>query len=221
MNEILVVKIPVKKKGESVHMKKVVAMYEQEEAYGKNLAEYVNRKENMPFELQVFSQADKLSDYLQGHTPHLLLLSEESSLESYGEMSVKTQDVLYLTEHKEQARDHKENHIYKYQPTDQLLNQLMQRMSDHDKRDSPVMQESCPIYGVYSPVGRCGKTTFSLLLGELLARKRSVLYIGFDELPFWDEEENISEEQGEKGTLSDAYFYWQRQKLKAKLPVLV
>ena len=65
MNEILVVKIPVKKKGESVHMKKVVAMYEQEEAYGKNLAEYVNRKENMPFELQVFSQADKLSDYLQ------------------------------------------------------------------------------------------------------------------------------------------------------------
>ncbi len=94
-------------------MKKVVAMYEQEEAYGKNLAEYVNRKENMPFELQVFSQADKLSDYLQGHTPQLLLLSEESSLESYGEMSVKTQDVLYLTEHKEQARDHKENHIYK------------------------------------------------------------------------------------------------------------
>ena len=137
------------------------------------------------------------------------------------EMSVKTQDVLYLTEHKEQARDHKENHIYKYQPTDQLLNQLMQRMSDHDKRDNPVMQESCPIYGVYSPVGRCGKTTFSLLLGELLARKRSVLYIGFDELPFWDEEENISEEQGEKGTLSDAYFYWQRQKLKEKLPVLV
>ena len=63
---------------------------------------------------------------------------------------------------------------------------------------------------------------FSLLLGELLARKRSVLYIGFDELPFWDEEENISEEQGEKGTLSDAYFYWQRTKLKGKIsPVLV
>ena len=221
MNEILVVKIPVKKKGESVHMKKVVAMYEQEEAYGKNLAEYVNRKENMPFELQVFSQADKLSDYLQGHTPQLLLLSEENSLESYGDMCKKTQDVLYLTEHKDQARDQKGNHIYKYQPTDQLLNQLMQHMSDHEKRDSPVMQESCPIYGVYSPVGRCGKTTFSLLLGELLARKRSVLYIGFDELPFWDEEENTSEEQGEKGTLSDAYFYWQRQKLKEKLPALV
>ena len=172
MNEILVVKIPVKKKGESVHMKKVVAMYEQEEAYGKNLAEYVNRKENMPFEVQVFSQADKLSDYLQGHTPQLLLLSEESSLESYGDMCKKTQDVLYLTEHKDQARDQKGNHIYKYQPTDQLLNQLMQHMSDHEKKDSPVMQESCPIYGVYSPVGRCGKTTFSLLLGELLARKR-------------------------------------------------
>ena len=69
MNEILVVKIPVKKKGESVHMKKVVAMYEQEEVYGKNLAEYVNRKENMPFELQVFSQADNLTAYLPAQIP--------------------------------------------------------------------------------------------------------------------------------------------------------
>lgn len=58
-------------------MKKVVAMYEQEEAYGKNLAEYINRRESVPFEMQVFSQADKLSAYLQGHTPQLLLLSEE------------------------------------------------------------------------------------------------------------------------------------------------
>ena len=89
MNEIFSGKNTSEKERRSVHMKKVVAMYEQEEAYGKNLAEYVNRKENMPFELQVFSQADKLSDYLQGHTPQLLLLSEESSLESYGEMSVK------------------------------------------------------------------------------------------------------------------------------------
>ena len=75
-------------------MKKVVAMYEQEEAYGKNLAEYVNRKENMPFEVQVFSQEDKLTAYLQGHTPQLLLLSEENSLESYGDMCKKMQDVL-------------------------------------------------------------------------------------------------------------------------------
>ena len=36
MNEILVVKIPVKKKGESVHMKKVVAMYEQDGVWKKS-----------------------------------------------------------------------------------------------------------------------------------------------------------------------------------------
>ena len=232
-------------------MKKVVAVYEQEEAYGKNLAEYVNRRESVPFEMQVFSQADKLSTYLQSHTPQLLLLSEGSDLKGYGEICDKAEDVVYLTEQKEQIPSCNRDHIYKYQPTDQILSQLMQHISGKEQRDSPILQTSCTIYGVYSPVGRCGKTTFSLLLGELLSRRRSVLYIGFDELSLLDEdalegnvreekedekkgkaiEERLKERQKEecqkeechreKGTLSDAYFYSQRHRLREKLPSLV
>ena len=230
-------------------MKKVVAMYEQEEAYGKNLAEYVNRRESVPFEMQVFSQADKLSAYLESHTPQLLLLSEKSGLENYGEIRDQAQEVLYLTEQKDQVQGQNGDHIYKYQPTDQLLNQLMQHIGGKEQRDSPILQISCPIYGVYSPIGRCGKTTFSLLLGELLSRRHSVLYIGFDELSFLDEDEMVLDEQNtgeeneegkkgrfiqegpkekqkeegpkERGTLSDAYFYCQRHGLREKLPLLV
>lgn len=213
-------------------MKKVVAMYEQEEAYGKNLAEYVNRRDSVPFEMQVFSQADKLSAYLQNHTPQLLLLSEGSGLKGYGELCEKAEEVVYLTGHKEQVREQAGDYIYKYQPTDQLLNQLMQHIGSKEQRESPILQASCPVYGVYSPVGRCGKTTFSLLLAELLARRRSALYIGFDELSiFDDEDENVSDGQKEevykenrireKGTLSDAYFYCQRHGLREKLPSLV
>ena len=224
-------------------------MYEQEEAYGKNLAEYVNRRESVPFEMQVFSQADKLSAYLEGHTPQLLLLSEESGLEDYGEMRKKANEVVYLTGHKEQAQGQNSEYIYKYQPTDQILNQLMQHIGNKEQQNSPALQISCPIYGVYSPIGRCGKTTFALLLGETLSRRRSVLYMGFDELPFIDKDETKLDEQRnteqkreeekgkifeerqkerkkeeehpEKGTLSDAYFYCQRHGLREKLPLLV
>ena len=189
-------------------MKKIVAMYEQEEAYGKNLAEYVNRRESVPFEMQVFSQADKLSAYLEGHTPQLLLLSEESSLENYGEVREKADEVVYLTGHKEQAQRQMGDYIYKYQPTDQILNQLVQHITSKEQRESPVLQEACPIYGIYSPIGRCGKTTFALLLGETLSRRRSVLYMSFDELPFWDEDEakldewkNTEQEREEKGRI--------------------
>lgn len=181
-------------------MKKVVAMYEQEEAYGKNLAEYINRRESVPFEMQVFSQADKLSAYLQGHTPQLLLLSEGSSLESYGEIREKADEVVYLTGQKEQVQGQNGDYIYKYQPTDQILNQLIQHIGSKEQRDNAILQTSCPIYGVYSPVGRCGKTTFSLLLGELLSRRRSVLYIGFDELSFLEEDKIILEERNTKNS---------------------
>ena len=197
-------------------MKKIVAMYEQEEAYGRNLAEYVNRRENIPFEVQVFSEPDKFSDYLQGHTPHLLLLSEESGLDVYGSVRDKTKQILYLTGHKELEQ---ENHIYKYQPTDQILNQLMQCISEKEQKDSPILQTSSLVYGVYSPIGRCGKTTFSFLLGEMLSRKRSVLYMGFDELSFLDEGGLGQSENA--GSLSDAYFYCQKNSLKEKLPSLV
>ncbi len=230
-------------------MKKVVAMYEQEEAYGKNLAEYVNRRESIPFEMQVFSQADKLSAYLEGHTPQLLLLSEGSGLE-YGEIRDQVEEILYLTEQRDPVQRQNGDYIYKYQPTDQLLNQLMQHIGGRDQKDSGslILRTSCLIYGVYSPVGRCGKTTFSLLLGELLSRSHSVLYMGFDELPFPDEDEMAMDEQNtgeekeekkgrfiqegrkekqkeegyrERGTLSDAYFYCQRHGLREKLPLLV
>ena len=199
-------------------MKKVVAMYEREEAYAKNLAEYVNRKENIPFEVQVFSEPDKLSAYLKGHTPQMLLLSEGSGLDEYGELSEQAERVMYLTEHKDQVQ---EDHIYKYQPTDQILNQLMLQIDGKNQRDSPILQSDCAIYGVYSPIGRCGKTTFSLLLSELLSKRRSVLYIGFDELSFWDSDGDGLEEQAEKGTLSDAYFYAERNALKEKMSTLV
>lgn len=206
------------RKGEAEQMKKVVAMYEQEEAYGKNLAEYVNRKENIPFEVQVFSEPDKFSAYLKGHTPQMLLLSEGSGLDEYGELSEQAERVMYLTEHKDQVQ---EDHIYKYQPTDQILNQLMLQIDGKNQWDSPGLQSACAIYGVYSPIGRCGKTTFSLLLSELLSKRRSVLYIGFDELSFWNSDEDAKEEQSEKGTLSDAYFYAERNGLQEKMLTLV
>jgi cellulose biosynthesis protein BcsQ len=42
-------------------------------------------------------------------------------------------------------------------------------------------------YGVYSPVGRQGQTTFALTLGEILAETKQVLYLNFDEFSGFEE----------------------------------
>ena len=35
--------------------------------------------------------------------------------------------------------------------------------------------------GVYSPIGRCGKSSFAFTLGQVLAREEKVLYITLEE----------------------------------------
>ena len=49
------------------------------------------------------------------------------------------------------------------------------------KTDFPGLPASgTRIIGVYSPVGRCGKTSLALAMGQLLAREEKLLFITLD-----------------------------------------
>ena len=63
------------------------------------------------------------------------------------------------------------------------------------------------IIGVYSPVGRCGKSSFAFTLGQVLAREEKVLYITLEEFsgPFGADRTVYT------GGLSDLYYYTQRE----------
>lgn len=39
---------------------------------------------------------------------------------------------------------------------------------------------SCEVIGIFSPVGRCGKTGFALALGEILAEERKTIYLNLE-----------------------------------------
>ena len=169
----------------------------------------------MPFEIQIFSDKEKLTDYLKANNPQMLVLSEECSMEDYEKLDEKSKKIMYLSDHNDES---KENYIYKYQSTDRILEQMMKHMETDGEKTSSDNSVISHMYGVYAPMGRCGKTTLSLLIGESLSRKNSVLYIGFDELSFFEDEENESREHG---NLSDAYFYYQKEDLNKKLSSLV
>ncbi|MDQ9824849.1 hypothetical protein RFZ44_16190, partial [Acinetobacter sp. 163] len=50
-----------------------------------------------------------------------------------------------------------------------------------------VLKKTTEILGVYSPVGRCLKTSFALALGQILARERAVLYLNLEEYSGFEE----------------------------------
>ncbi len=59
---------------------------------------------------------------------------------------------------------------------------------DHtEPRPRPTEKRGTELYGIYSPIGRTGKTAFALALGEILAESKRVLYLNFEEYAGFEE----------------------------------
>ena len=65
------------------------------------------------------------------------------------------------------------------------------------------MKKNMDIIGVFSPLGRCLKTSFALALGQILAKERAVLYLNLEEYS------GFEELFGKKfsANLSDLFYY--------------
>ena len=75
------------------------------------------------------------------------------------------------------------------------------------KTDFPGLPASGKrIIGVYSPVGRCGKTSLALAMGQLLAREEKLLFITLDTFTGFS---GLLDEQW-KRDLSDLIYYYKQ-----------
>ncbi len=81
--------------------------------------------------------------------------------------------------------------VYKYQATSDVVREVLACYGEEKSylpAAFPVMKKTTEILGVYSPLSRCLKTSFALTLGQILAKKKAVLYLnlepfaGFEEL---------------------------------------
>lgn len=174
-------------------MKKILAVYDEDKAYGKQLAEYINRKDGNPFRALTFSSMEKLEEYSKSDSIEILLTSVREK-----NLHVNARYTFTLTE---QPCVSEENSVWKYQPAGQLVSRLT-AMTSMESVDNDLKNIS--LIGVYSPQGRSGKTTFSLLLGQVLARNQSVLYLNLEDFPTLDDQ--LLQDSG--GNFSDAYFYY-------------
>ena len=72
------------------------------------------------------------------------------------------------------------NYIRKYQPVDGLMTGILKGLQEEKFPGSCADNGNGRILGVYSPVHRIGKTTFSLKLGKALAQSEDVLYLNLE-----------------------------------------
>lgn len=186
-------------------MKKIMAVYDVDFRYADRLAEFANQREQVPFKVVAFTSLEKLAEFSQREQIDLLLVGDGVTKEQLA--GIQAAQTVRLSE--SGVAEEGEAVVYKYQASDSLLREVM---SWYQPQEIPMLMNVAGrrsrIIGVYSPIGRCGKTSFALTLGQVLAREEKVLYITLEEFA------GLSALTGTvyTGGLSDLlYYYTQRE----------
>lgn len=156
-----------------------MAICDREVDYANRFQEYLSRKSSLSFQIQVFSTPEQLIVYSGKNPIEILILGENVYSEQM--KGVKTNHMVLLAE-SEYLEMEDMFIIQKYQSTEKIIREIMYyygKLNSNGKRRKQRNKE-VTLIGIYTPIGRCLQTSFSLLLGQLLSKKRKVLYLNFE-----------------------------------------
>lgn len=180
-----------------------MAVYDVDREYAQRFADVVNQKEKVPFTVVPFASLELLREFSEKHRIEILLISdavpkgETEGIEAGSVVTLAEGEVVSVSEDGYPS-------VYKYQSADSVIREVMARYCDQPVKDMFVMLgHRASVIGVYSPIGRCYKTSMALLLGQQLAREGKTIYVGFEE--FSGLQRLVGEEQ--KNDLSDVLYY--------------
>lgn len=150
---------------------------------------YINGQNTYGILALAFTQADRLKEYLEKNNLDLALAAKEFDMGQIEEKVIRL------------CKEEGEEGIYKYQPASDIILELQKALEKEyciKKFESEKKDIECRMIGVYSPIGRSGKTNLALAL----AKETGSLYIGMEEYS------NLVEG---RTTMSD-FCYWIRKK---------
>ena len=185
---------------------KILAIVNGDKVYADKLASYLESQKTVPLYPHVFVDANECKGYLAKHPVEIILVDEQQK-EAFRGSAVQ---VVLLAEEKLVDKKEKFASVYKYQRADRLVCSLLewyvQSLQGNAGWKYSMVEKK--IIGIYSPVNRCGKTTFGLLYSRMLAGKDKVLFLNLE--PF----SGLAERFGfrEDGNLSDVLYYIKERK---------
>ena len=184
--------------------KNIFAVCDLEVDYAFNFMDYLNQKKNLPFEIQAFTTAESLIAYGKENHIELLLISDKAMRKEVRDLGIGK--IIILSEGVHPPELDQYSSVYKYQSSSDVIREVMACYGEEKSLDPvtfPVLKKTMEIIGVFSPLGRCLKTSFALALGQILAKERAVLYLNLESYS------GFEELLGKKfpANLSDLFYY--------------
>ena len=165
----------------------IFAVCDLEVDYALNFMDYMNRKKNIPFEIQAFTSVENLIAYGKQTHIELLLISGRAMCREVRDLDIGK--IIILSEGVHPPELDQYPSVYKYQSSSDVLREVMACYGAEKKTVADqiaVLKKTTEIIGIFSPLGRCLKTSFALTLGQILAKDRAVLYLNLEEYAGFD-----------------------------------
>ena len=171
--------------------RQVIALMDSDESYAVRFMDYVNHRKNTPFEVRAFTDYGQMKQWISEHYAEILLISEDDFRKEDREIAGRAGVTVRLTGGPGGSGD-QEPCICKYQAASAVLKEAAVIFSAgahaEPEGSAGILKPRTKVAGVFSPVGRCGKTMFSLALAALLSETKPALYLNFESCPALPEE---------------------------------
>lgn len=148
-----------------------IAICDPEVDFTFGLMNYINGQPDNPCMALAFTSEDNLNQYLKENKVELLIVDDHTTMQLPDWLPV-----LWLSDGEDML--HKEC-LLKYQSVDQIIPKILNSISQHTQLNKIRDPSACTIYGIYSPVGRCGKTNLAKAI--CMEMEEPSLYIGMEE----------------------------------------
>lgn len=159
-------------------MNQVLAVCDSEIAYAYQLVEYLSNKKSFPFQVQLFTSEKTLTEYSYHHPITVALISQKDYRQHIEELTIE--HVVILRENYENDIFNLKT-IYKYQSMEMMIKELLEWIAQKGTLMRVISDgNGIKLIGIYSPVGKCLKTSFAFVLGQLLSKRHKVLYINME-----------------------------------------
>lgn len=191
-------------------MGKIFAICDLDRLYVKNLVQYINKRQTLPLQMQAFTSPELLKEYAAKHEIELLLISTEAMDEEITRLPIGK--IVLLTE--DGMLEIKGfPTVNRYQASGNLVREVMQHYGTGNMAVALAAAKlvTTRLIGVYSPIKRCGKTSFALALGEAYAGKSRVLYVNMEDFSGFRE----MLQRDYRMDISDLLYFYREEKESA------
>lgn len=156
---------------------KILAICDTEQKYAIKLMEAFCAKNQFGFQIHAFSKVEKLEESAAQNQIEVLLISGKLMSESIGRLNVGKIILLSDGEVYEEFSDYES--IYKYQSAEHIMKEVLCYCAEYAKPVTGMYHRKSEfeVYGIYSPIGRCGKTALARNLAKTFGKRKKTLLL--------------------------------------------